>query len=66
VNPAFFEQVQSAVRDVINDYEYDFVAFVPEPSGTLICLGAMAGVLGMTPGTWGRNRRQQRRIRQNC
>jgi hypothetical protein len=56
VNPAFFELVQSAVRDVVNGYEYDFVAFVPEPSGTLLCLGAIAGGLGAMPRAWGRSK----------
>ena len=46
VNQAFFELVQSAVRDVVNDYDYDFVTFVPEPSSALLCLGAAAVGLG--------------------
>jgi hypothetical protein len=43
VNEAFFKLVQSAVRDVINDYEYDFVTFVPEPAGLVLCLGMVIG-----------------------
>lgn len=50
MNEDFFKLVQSAVRDVINDYEYDFVTFVPEPSSALLCLGAV--IIGL--GTWPR------------
>ena len=42
MNETFFKLVQSAVRDVINDYEYDSVTFVPEPAGLLLCLGMVA------------------------
>ena len=44
VTPEFFALVQSAIRDVINDYEYDHVTFVPEPSSAVLCLVAIAGV----------------------
>jgi hypothetical protein len=42
VDPAFFTLVQSAIRDVINEYEYDHVMFVPEPSSLLLCWGMVA------------------------
>lgn len=57
VTAAFFELVQSAVRDVINGYEYDHVTFVPEPSSALVCLAAITGGLGFTRRGWGRRRR---------
>lgn len=46
VNEAFYELVQSAVRDVINEYEYDLVTFVPEPSCALLFVAALACGLG--------------------
>jgi len=61
VNQAFFKLVQSAVRDVINDYEYDHVTFVPEPSSLLLCLWAVAGGLWSTPGSWRRSRKRSPR-----
>jgi hypothetical protein len=46
VTPEFFELVQSAIRDVINDYEYDHVTFVPEPSTfTMLALGLLGYAL---------------------
>ena len=42
VDETFFKLVQSAIRDVINDYEYDSVTFVPEPAGLLLSLGMIA------------------------
>lgn len=52
VDPAFFALVQSAIRDVINDYEYDHVTFVPEPACLLLCLGMI-----ILPPSMGRGRR---------
>jgi hypothetical protein len=58
VNPAFYTLVQSTVRDVINDYEYDHVTFVPEPTSLMLCVGAFALCLGVMPGACRRNRRR--------
>lgn len=36
VDEEFFLYVRSVVRDVLNDYEYDFVSFIPEPSSATL------------------------------
>jgi hypothetical protein len=53
VNEAFFKLVQSAVREVINDYEYDSVTFVPEPTGVVLLVGM---VVAVGAGSLGRKR----------